>query len=412
MSKLENILKYISKHNDYYKNIIEKNGIAAPGDIGAYPILSREELQINRYNMFSDGYKTKYFSQLLRRQSSSGSSGVPVNVYYDYKDWYACNLPLWRKRLQWYGIQPNDKYVLFTLNAFNLTPSREIVYYVNAPSNVMQVNVSLIQDDGGYEALIDIINEFAPKWLYVQPFVLNKLIAAYHRLEVDPPQTIKYIESVGEYLSSDLRRRAILCFGVPIANMYGSEEMNAIAFECPEHHMHILEDNVYVEVKNDNGLFRYGEGEAIITNLNNMVMPLVRYNQQDRIIVARLQNPCCYGGSNTVVEVVKGRSSDNISANGVEINLYMLTELVAEVNNQFNDIIREYKFTYSNQKQTLTCHIKINEDDERWFTNVRKMLFYTIHNKFQQGVPFQFKVCKYIPNYLENKKKKILEITD
>lgn len=412
MSKLEKMLKYVSEHNEFYKNRIKEYGIKDPLDITQWPILTRKELQENRYNMFSDGYKSKYFNQQLRRQSSSGSSGVPVNVYWDYKDWYASNMPLWRKRLQWYGIHPNDKYVLFTLNAFDLTPSKEIVYYVNAPSNVMQVNVSLIRDDGGYEALIDIINEFAPEWLYIQPFVLNKLIAAYQRKEVNPPQTIKYIESVGEYLSSDLRRRATLCFGVPIANMYGSEEMNAIAFECPEHHMHILEDNVYVEVRNDNGLFRFGEGEAIITNLNNMAMPLVRYNQQDRIIVVRLQNPCYYGGSNTVVEVVKGRLSDNISTNGEEINLYMLTELVAEANNQFNDIIREYKFTYSNQKQTLTCHIKIDEDDEQWFANVRKMLFYTIHNKFQQGVPFQFEVCKYIPNHLENKKKKILEKTD
>lgn len=412
MSKLEEMLKYVSEHNEFYKKRIKEYGITNPLDINQWPILTRKELQENRYNMFSDGYKSGYFNQQLRRQSSSGSSGIPVNVYWDYKDWYASNMPLWRKRLQWYGIHPNDKYVLFTLNAFDLTPSKEIVYYVNAPSNVMQVNVSLIRDDGGYEALIDIINEFAPEWLYIQPFVLNKLIAAYQRKEVNPPQTIKYIESVGEYLSSDLRRRATLCFGVPIANMYGSEEMNAIAFECPEHHMHILEDNVYVEVKNDNGLFRFGEGEAIITNLNNMAMPLVRYNQQDRIIVVRLQNPCYYGGSNTVVEVVKGRLSDNISANGEEINLYMLTELVAEANNQFNDIIREYKFTYSNQKQTLTCHIKIDEDDEQWFANVRKMLFYTIHNKFQQGVPFQFEVCKYIPNHLENKKKKILEKTD
>lgn len=412
MSKLEVILKYISEHNDYYKNIITKNGISIPENITQYPILTRQELQDNRYNMFSDGYKSKYFSQQLRRQSSSGSSGVPVNVYCDYKDWYASNLSLWRKRLHWYGIHPNDKYVLFTLNAFNLAPNESTLYYVNKPSNVIHVNVSLIQDDDGYNKLINIINEFAPKWIYIQPFVLNKLIVSYQRAGINPPQTLKYIESAGEYLSSDLRRRAIQFFDVPIANMYGSEEMNAIAFECPNHCMHIFEDNVYVEVKNDEGVFHFGEGEAIITNLNNMAMPLVRYNQKDKIITTKLQSPCRCGCSGAVIEIIKGRTSENLLVNNVEINSYMLTELIAEVNNQFNDIIREYKYVYSNKRQMLICYIRIHKDNELWFSNVRKMLISTIHNKFLHALPFQFDVCKYIHSDTNNKKKKILEIID
>ena len=98
MSKLEEMLKYVSEHNEFYKNRIKEYGITDPLDITQWPILTRKELQENRYNMFSDGYKSKYFNQQLRRQSSSGSSGMPVNVYWDYKDWYASNMSLWRKR--------------------------------------------------------------------------------------------------------------------------------------------------------------------------------------------------------------------------------------------------------------------------------------------------------------------------
>ena len=67
--------------------------------------------------------------------------------------------------------------------------------------------------------------------------------------------------------------------------MYGSEEINGIAYECPKHHMHVLEDNVFIEVKTNKGIFRHGEGEAIITNLNNFGMPLIRYNQGDVIVL-------------------------------------------------------------------------------------------------------------------------------
>ena len=71
MTKLELMLKYVSEHNDFYKKRIKEYGIKDPLDITKWPVLTRKELQENRYNMFSDGYKSKYFNQKLRRQSSS-----------------------------------------------------------------------------------------------------------------------------------------------------------------------------------------------------------------------------------------------------------------------------------------------------------------------------------------------------
>ena len=90
----------------------------------------------------------------------------------------------------------------------------------------------------------------------------------------------------------------------------------------------------------------------------------------------------------------------------------MLTELVAETNNQFNDIIREYKYVYSNKRKTLICYIKLKEDDELGYANVRKALIKTLHNEFLHTPPFQFDVCKYCFNEPRNQKKKILEIID
>ncbi len=63
MTKLESILKYVSEDNDFYKNRIKEYGIKDPLDITQWPVLTRKELQENRYNMFSDGYKSKYFNQ-------------------------------------------------------------------------------------------------------------------------------------------------------------------------------------------------------------------------------------------------------------------------------------------------------------------------------------------------------------
>ncbi len=382
MTKLESMLKYVSEHNDFYKKRIKEYGIKDPLDITQWPVLTRKELQENRYNMFSDGYKSKYFNQQLRRQSSSGSSGVPVNVYWDYKDWYASNMSLWRKRLQWYGIKPSDKYVIFTLNAFNIKNDGETVYYIKEPANILSVNVSLIQNESGYDKLVDIINEFEPKWLYIQPFVLNQLIQAYKRTEKTPPETLKYIESVGELLTSDLQRRTIDFFKVPLANMYGSEEMNAIAYECPKHHMHVLDDNVFVEVMNENEIGQCGEGETIITNLNNTAMPLIKYCQGDVIELNRSYVDCENNIATPTVNPIIGRTSDCISLeNGAYLHSLALFEAMGEVNNRFNSVITMYSFHYYTHARKLECYIQLNESGKAWFSSIKKESILVLKNK-------------------------------
>lgn len=372
MTKLEKMLKYVSEHNEFYKNRIKEYGITNPLDITQWPILTRKELQENRYNMFSDGYKTKYYNQQLRRQSSSGSSGVPVNVYWDYKDWYASNMSLWRKRLQWYGIHPSDKYVMFTLNAFNIENDGKTVYYIKEPANILSVNVSLIQNENGYEKLVDLINEFEPKWIYVQPFVLDKLIQAYICTGKLPPKTLKYIESVGEILSPDLKKRTIDFFEISLGNMYGSEEMNGIAYECPDHHMHVLDDNVFVEVMNKNEIVSSGDGDVIITNLSNKAMPLIRYYQGDMIDINNCPSKCHYGSNFSEIKLVKGRTLESIQLDGnTELNSFILLEILSEVNNEFNGAIVTYRYVFDTHSKCLYCYISLDDSKMHWFHSVQ-----------------------------------------
>lgn len=362
MTKAETMLKYVSKHNDFYKNRIKEYGITNPLDITQWPILTRKELQENRYNMFSDGYKSKYFNRQLRRQSSSGTTGMPVNVYWDYKDWYASNICLWRKRQKWYGIKPSDKYCVFTLNAFGVTPNKEKLYYVNEPSNIISFNVSLIRDESGYNRMAELINGFEPDWLYIQPFVLNQLICAYKDLNLQPVESIRYIESVGEILTSDLRRRAEKLFNVKVTNMYGSEEMNGIAIENPDGEMQILNNNVFLEVKNENGICSQGEGEAIVTNLNNFAMPLIRYEQGDGIYT-----------KGTIIELTRGRQFYVPSINS-KINTLTLSSIISEINNQFFDCILNYNFEFIAESNTILCSVRIEKEFYAWRTTIEQKI--------------------------------------
>lgn len=375
MDKLEAMLKYVSEHNDFYKKRIAEYGIRNPLDITQWPVLTRKELQENRYNMFSDGYKSKYFNQQLIRQLSSGSSGIPVNVYWDYKDWYTSNMSLWRKRWQWYGIKPNDKKVIFTLNSFGESASiKNEPMFSLISENTLSFNISLINSIDEYNNIISLINNFEPDWLYIQPYVLNKIIRTYICLEKTPPLSIKYIESVGEILSNDLKMRTMDLFQCRIADMYGSEEMNGIAIENLEDSMEILKDNVWIEVSNMTGIHSLGAGNAIITNLNNHAMPLIRYNQGDELV---LHHHIIKDNENINVEVeqIKGRSNDSIiTCEGIEINTFLLSEVISEVNNIMSDIIVEYKYLYKKTEDVLFCTLNIKKEFQLWGDIVRNTI--------------------------------------
>ena len=402
--KLVRMLKYVSEHNDFYKNRIKEYGITNPLDIMQWPVLTRKELQENRYNMFSDGYDVKYFYQQLHRQFSSGSSGIPVNVYWDYQDLYASNLSLWRKRKRFYGVLPSDKQISFNLHAFGDNSTTNSLYYKLVSPNILLVNISLIHENNRYADLIEIISDYKPSWLYIQPYILNKLLNIYAEKNQTPPASLKYIEVYGEMVFPGLKERVKEVFNVPIAIMYGSEEMNCIAYEWHENKMQIVNENVFVEHLSDGHISDCtGEGVAIITNLNNHAMPLIRYDQGDVISLEADKAKFEYH-----IVSIKGRKLDSIMVNkNTEINSFILQEIIAEANNQFKDIISFYRYFYYARERELRCSINVKKME--WFDSVKEFIKSSFKMKVG-NIGITFEVNRSFDENDFNNKFKFLEI--
>ena len=410
MAKIETFLKSVVETNGFYRNVVSQNQISEPGNIMLYPILTRKHLQENRYNIFSDGYEKLYYAQQLISQSSSGTSGVPVYVYWDPKDYYCSMRVLWNKRLKYYGIHPYQKYVKFTLNSIVGGEYNDEIMWLKESPNVLNINRSSLRTPKDYRRLIEKIEEFEPKWLYIQPYILRKIVEAYITYNITPPPSISYVESVGELLPLELKDRAAKLYNAPVANMYGSEEMNGIAYECPFHQMHILSENVYVECQNITGTHPFGQGEAIITNLVNKAMPLIRYNQGDIITLENLYRPCPCGSTEPVVSKITGRVYENITVGELDLNPYMLLSTLSNINNQFNSILTSYRFEYSKSNRRLVCFIELTEQKKSWFENLKNEILSVLIPKIMSfGVAVD--IChEEVHNW--NSKHKILEILD
>ena len=374
--KLVRMLKYVSEHNDFYKKRIKEYGITNPLDITQWPVLTRKELQENRYNMFSDGYKSKYLCHQLKRTTSSGTSGVPVNVYWDTSDYHMSMLPLWRKRKEWYGISPMDKKVAFTLSYANQVNRLNNLVCLEDERQLL-INASSLASEDAYNAVIRRILDFEPKWMYVQPFILEQLICYYRNSGLKFPKCLEHIDSVGEVLTDKLKNDAMDFFNVPISNLYGSEEQSAIAYECSHGKMHIMVDNVYVE-----------EG-AIITNINNHAFPLIRYEQGDTINLITCPEFCKCRDNSPYISSVEGRTRQSFDISGVKVNAYSLSETIDIVNNQFNGMITKYSFDYSVNAKLLKCYITIRPEDKGW----AEIIIFETKKALKQQLPVDKGLC-------------------
>ena len=222
-----------------------------------------------------------------------------------------------------------------------------------------------------FRELILLIQNYEPEWLYIQPSVLTNLIFYYQYFNIVPPKSIRYIETVGEILSESTRKKSSNFFNSIVANMYGSEEMNCIAYECPNNNMHILCDNVFVEcLKQDNTIESVGSGDAIITNLNNKAMPLIRYYQGDGITLGVTKECFCEQMGN-IVSNIEGRIRNKIINRDTIITPFMLVRAIDFVNNRFNEPIIKYKFDYYFEKKHLVCSLWVESDYLGWSTAIK-----------------------------------------
>lgn len=137
------------------------------------------------------------------------------------------------------------------------------------------------------------LNDVNPKQMQTYPSTLG--ILAYEQSQGNLKLNLKRICSTAENLPSDMRKSFEDVFGCKVYSIYSSTETGHIASDCDFGHMHFYEDNVIIEaVDKDGNPVKDGEisDKILITNLNNKVMPLIRYEVTDRVIIHRDKCKC------------------------------------------------------------------------------------------------------------------------
>ena len=91
------------------------------------------------------------------------------------------------------------------------------------------------------------------------------------------------IISSAQALPEESRRIIEDAFGARVFDKYGSREFSGIAYECDAHQgHHVMAESYIVEILKDGRQALPGElGEVVITDLNNLCLPFIRYRVGD-----------------------------------------------------------------------------------------------------------------------------------
>jgi phenylacetate-CoA ligase len=155
------------------------------------------------------------------------------------------------------------------------------------------------------------MRRFRPHYLYGYVSMLRCLAEYLIETKQSFPSELNAVVSTSEPLTTPDRRLFERAFASPVFNEYGCGELGTIAHECQHGRLHIHAENLLVEVLSPEGSSSETPGEIVVTELNNLAMPLIRYRLSD--FAALSHEPCLCGRTLPTLSNVFGRSYDMIA---------------------------------------------------------------------------------------------------
>lgn len=265
--------------------------------LGIYPILTKKDIRACPSKMRS-------FEKMPRgctRATTGGTTGEPVEIWCHKNRRAIMEAASWRGR-SWIGIRPWTKGV-------NLRGLGRGSWYGRLRlrlANKWCMDVfGKAADEAGRIARK--ILRFRPK--YLEGYVSNTL--AFGEACFAAGVKISRVLTTGEMLYEHQRYELERLYGAKVSNYYGCNEVGAMAFECEMGRKHIADEHVILEVVDENGIPVWDRpGRILLTDLDNFLTPLIRYEVGDIGILTRAVCPC--GRKLTVLKEVEGRTQDAI----------------------------------------------------------------------------------------------------
>ena len=320
--RLETVVRHAATHSPFYRRWLAETGPLgeSPVELARLPVLDKSLLMDHfdelvcdprlRRDQLLDWVGKMTHDQLYldryRVALTSGSSGRPGLFVYDAAGWRSIGAQFVRSS-NWAGLRPSlPRQRMAWLGGAapsHLTRQGAATMAIGL-HRILALSVTL-----PLPQLVEALNQFQPTYLNVYPSVAMWLAEEQQagRLRLSP----QILVTVAELRTPEMTQRLTDAFGVHPFDVYGTTE-GLFGSEC-EHHqgIHLFEDTTLVEnVDPDGRPVPAGQPGArlLVTNLHNLVQPLLRLEVTD--LVTLDPDPCPCGRTLVRASTIHGRSDD------------------------------------------------------------------------------------------------------
>jgi phenylacetate-CoA ligase len=324
LNLLQRLIHHCYKTVPYYRQLMDSRNIKADSirtlkDIEKFPIITKKDVLEAGNSIVS----TKYPKWLLRRVSTSGTTGTPMPLYRNL-----CSIgnehAFVRRQWDWAGINFNDK-CAFLKGRIIAEPGRKRkqLYVFDPVMKELHLSTYHLSEETAKD-YIKAMMKYDVKAIYGYPSSVYPV--AKICLDYGFDLKLKSAFLTAETLSESHKDTIAKAFGCKVVDFYGAAERVCYIHTCERGSYHIIPEYGLTELIPVDGPAKKCY-KIIATGFWNTAMPLMRYDTGD--ILIKSEASCSCGRAFPVVQSIFGREGDFIrTPSGELLGASIVTHLI------------------------------------------------------------------------------------
>lgn len=340
--KLRRLVAHAYAHVGWWRQRMDELGLG-PADIRTLddlprlPMLGKADV---RENLHFDLLADNLDKGRVLKVATSGSTGEPFVCYADQHQLeirWASTL----RSMEWTGWRFGDRQARLWHQTIGMSPSQAFRERLDALLSRRLFIPAFEISEERLERFVRELERYRPVLIdgYAESF---HYIAEYLRRRGPLALQPKGIISSAQALDDESRKLIESAFGCRVFDKYGSREFSGIAYECEAHDgHHVVAESYVVEVLRDGRPALPGEvGEVVITDLNNLCLPFIRYRIGDLAVAMDPAVPCPCGRGLPRLGRIEGRVQSLIlGSNGAVVPGTFFAHLFKD----YDWLVRQYQ---------------------------------------------------------------------
>ncbi len=342
--KLRKMVKHCYENVAYYRELFDKLGlkpedIKTKQDLQKLPFMDKYIVRENFHKLTAK----KLPSFLSTVAETSGTTGTPSKFLRDYYSVNFESAALWRFREAVGG--NGARRVVLRGDIITPVDRDSPPFWKHYPLNGELYMSSYHISSGNAGYYLEEMKEFGAEVIYGFPSSVY-LLAKYFK-ERGSTYRLKAVFTSSETISEKQRSVVEEVFQCKIFDWYGQVERVSAIGQCEKGTYHIIEDYSITEIVD------FGSGTEIVgTDLNNYIMPLLRFRTAD--VVELGTESCSCGRHFRVVSRILGRNQHYVvSPEGKKISLFLISDSI-----DFDNHINEVQFVHERRGEIILNIVK------------------------------------------------------